>query len=56
LHLQKCYRNLGYKEGDLPISEGVNRRILSLPIYPEITDEQIKRVVDVLARFIESGP
>ncbi|MAE45119.1 MAG: hypothetical protein CMF63_09170 [Magnetovibrio sp.] len=55
LHLQKCYRNLGYKEGDLPTSEGVNRRVLSLPIYPEIADGQIKRVVDVLARFIESG-
>ncbi len=52
IHLQTCYRELGCKKGDFPIAESVCKRIVSLPIYPEINDEQINRVVDVLARFV----
>lgn len=47
LHLQPALSYLGYKRGDFPISEKVAQRMISLPIFPEITKEQIKRVVEV---------
>lgn len=51
LHMQKCYASLGYKEGDFPVSEKAARECLSLPIYPEMTDEQIQRVATVTREF-----
>ncbi|MBM3212763.1 DegT/DnrJ/EryC1/StrS family aminotransferase [Candidatus Poribacteria bacterium] len=51
LHLQECYSDLGYKQGDLPISERVAKSILSLPIYPELTKEQQGEVVDNINKF-----
>jgi dTDP-4-amino-4,6-dideoxygalactose transaminase len=51
LHLQKCYASLGYKNGDFPIAEKAARECLSLPIYPEMTDEQVQRVVSVIKDF-----
>jgi len=53
LHLQKCYASLGYKPGDLPVSEKAGRECLSLPIYPELTDAQIQRVADVIKDFFK---
>lgn len=51
LHLQKCYASLGYKEGDFPISERAALECLSLPIYPELKDEQVQRVASVIRAF-----
>jgi dTDP-4-amino-4,6-dideoxygalactose transaminase len=51
LHLQKCYASLGYKAGDFPVSEKAARECLSLPIYPELTEAQIQRVVAVIKAF-----
>jgi dTDP-4-amino-4,6-dideoxygalactose transaminase len=51
LHLQPAYRHLGYKEGDFPVAEKAAKRILSLPMYPELTDEQIRYVVDGIKQF-----
>ena len=41
LHLQKCYKNLGYKEGDMPVSEYLSHRTFAIPVYPELTKEQV---------------
>jgi dTDP-4-amino-4,6-dideoxygalactose transaminase len=48
VHLQKAYSHLGYKPGDLPVTERLCRHCLSLPIYPELSKEQISAVASVL--------
>ena len=48
VHLQPAYRDLGYQAGAFPISEGAARRVLSLPMFPELTSEQITGVAAVL--------
>lgn len=48
LHLQKAYEFLGYKKGDLPISEDLSERIFSLPIHPYMNDEEINYIVEIL--------
>lgn len=45
LHLQECFTYLGYKKGDFPISEIVSSEIMSLPMNPYITDEEIEYIV-----------
>jgi dTDP-4-amino-4,6-dideoxygalactose transaminase len=52
LHRQECFKALGYQEGDLPVSEKTARDILSLPIYPEITQEQRQYVVAVIEKTL----
>ena len=51
LHLQECYRHLGYREGDCPVAERAARRTLALPVYPEMSRQQQEHVVDSIARF-----
>lgn len=46
LHLQNAYKHLGYKVGDFPIAEKHAKEILSLPMFPELTEEQIVYVVN----------
>lgn len=48
VHLQKAYRFLGYKQGDFPITERCADEILSLPMFPELTNEEIKQVSDAI--------
>lgn len=48
LHLQECFAYLGYKEGDFPISEEVANEIMSLPMNPYVTDEEIAYICDNL--------
>jgi len=52
-HLQKAYTSLGYKEGDFPISEKLSKHIVSLPMYPELKDEDISYVCDHIKTFFE---
>lgn len=48
VHLQECYKELGYKKGDFPVAEKCCEGIMSLPMYPELTEEEIRYVVDKL--------
>jgi dTDP-4-amino-4,6-dideoxygalactose transaminase len=48
LHVQQAYRGLGYADGDLPATERVSARLLSLPMYPQLSNAQLARVVNVL--------
>ncbi len=52
VHLQPVFAHLGYHAGDFPVAEAVTREIISLPIYPELTDRQVVEVVDSLGRAV----
>jgi dTDP-4-amino-4,6-dideoxygalactose transaminase len=52
IHLQECYRDLGYKRGDFPIAEKITSRILSLPMYAELSEDEVKRICEVLNNYI----
>lgn len=51
LHLQKCFKGLGYKKGAFPVSEKAAKEVLALPIYPELSPAAIKHVVETIAGF-----
>ncbi len=51
LHLQKAFAHLGHKPGDFPMAEAASIEVLSLPIYPELTEEQQRTVVAAIADF-----
>ncbi|HWR14176.1 MAG TPA: DegT/DnrJ/EryC1/StrS family aminotransferase [Terriglobales bacterium] len=52
LHQQRAYASLGYKTGDFPAVEALASRILSLPMFPQMADEQLERVVDAVRSAI----
>lgn len=52
LHLQECYRDLGYQKGDLPESEKAANETLALPIYPELTEDQQKEIAQQIKEFL----
>lgn len=52
VHLQKAYQQLGYGEGSFPISETTSREFLSLPMYPELTPDQIDYVIDAVKEAV----
>jgi dTDP-4-amino-4,6-dideoxygalactose transaminase len=61
IHLQPACVHYGYERGALPVTEAVTERIVSLPMYPELTAEQTQMVVDavkkslVLSGFLQSA-
>ena len=51
LHLQPCFAHLGYQPGSLPVAEAAMRSVLSLPIYPELTQQQQDTVIEAVQSF-----
>ena len=51
IHLQECYKDLGFKEGDFPIAEEISKTELSLPLFYGMTEEQIQFVIDTINEF-----
>ena len=51
LHLQECFSYLNYKEGDLPVSEEMSKKVISIPIFSEISNEQLDYVIDTIREF-----
>ena len=52
LHLQECYSELGYKQGEMPVSEEAAKHVLALPIFPELTQEQQEQIVKLIGEFL----
>jgi UDP-2-acetamido-2-deoxy-ribo-hexuluronate aminotransferase len=55
LHLQEVFGYLGYKRGDFPVAEEVSRRIVSLPVFPELNDQERLHVVQTVLEFFNAG-
>lgn len=53
LHLQKAYKDLGYKEGDLPNAEYLSHRTFAIPMFAELTDEEKEYIVNTIKEFGE---
>ncbi len=51
LHLQPCFKNLGYKRGDFPEAERCASEVLALPIYPELSQDQLQYVSETIRSF-----
>jgi dTDP-4-amino-4,6-dideoxygalactose transaminase len=51
LHLQPAFAYLGYKEGDFPESERAAREVLSIPVFPELSEEQLHHVARLMLEF-----
>ena len=51
LHLQECFSALGYKQGDLPVTERLCGEVLSLPVYPELSQQQVEYVAEKVLEF-----
>ncbi len=54
LHLQEVYKPLGYKLGDLPESERAQEEVISLPIYPELSEKQIEQITGTIAEVFDN--
>ena len=53
LHRLEAYKGLGYSEGDFPVSERASKEVLSLPMFSELTDTEIQRVIDGVRTFFD---
>jgi len=56
LHLQPAFRFLGYSEADFPVAEAICREIISLPIFPEMTEHQFEHVCESIDEFFATTP
>jgi dTDP-4-amino-4,6-dideoxygalactose transaminase len=53
LHLQPCYKGLGYSIGSFPVSEKTAEKVLSLPVYPELTEEKVEYIIRTIKSFFK---
>jgi dTDP-4-amino-4,6-dideoxygalactose transaminase len=53
IHLQEAYRDLGYQRGDFPVTEACADEILSLPMYPELREDEVKEIVELVKDYNE---
>lgn len=53
LHLQPCFKYLGYKEGDFPVSEKLTREVLALPIFPGLEQKEQEEIVESMIKFFK---
>ena len=53
LHLQECYGFLGYSEGEMPESESAARETLSIPVYPELTEEMQTKIIETIQNAVK---
>ncbi len=51
MHLQECFKNLGYEKGDMPVAENASEMALSIPIFPELTDHEQDYIVETIKEF-----
>ena len=56
IHLTDAYRSLGYKAGDFPVAERCANEFVSLPMYPELTEEQIQYVASEIKNYLSQSP
>lgn len=52
LHLQECFKNLGYRKGDFPESEKAATQTIAVPIYPDLTKEQLDYIADSISNLV----
>lgn len=52
-HLQNAYKNLGYRKGDFPVAEELSNTLLSLPIWPGMTDDQVLYISDLIRSYFK---
>jgi dTDP-4-amino-4,6-dideoxygalactose transaminase len=53
IHLQKAFKNLNYKKGDLPVTENLAECVLSLPMHTELNQEQLDYIAENVLNFFE---
>ena len=53
LHLQECFENLGHEKGQFPNAELASRETLAIPVYPELTEDQVERVAEEIIGFLD---
>jgi dTDP-4-amino-4,6-dideoxygalactose transaminase len=55
VHLQPAFSYLGYQNGDFPVTEKVMKEIISLPMFPELAEDQIKFIAESVKKFLVSN-
>ena len=53
LHLQRAFKDLGYTEGSLPVAESLCKRSVCLPVFPELTDEEVDYIIDMIIEYFK---